>query len=390
MMNAYPTLWQKKILWGALTALAIGIIATLAVGFILGLGSVIGFLQPLLIPVAVAGIFAFLLKPLVDRFIRWGLRRPMAVIAVFASVFLPMALIALWVVPEIYHQSAEFAEKLPGYFAQGQAAVAEHIHRAEEWFKLHSPENPYIAPAMEWMQKQLPALPMKVWTFLSGGVQGFLGVAGFLLGMVLVPIYLYYFLINAESIAMHWGDYLPLRASPFKDEVVDCLNEINSYLIAFFRGQIIVTMIDGILIAGGLLAMGLNFALLIGLMVAVLQLIPYLGALLCWIPAVLIAFAQWHDWVHPLIVTVIFLLVFQLEGFYVSPKIVGNAVGLHPMTIIVSVFAWSLLIGGLLGALLAVPLTATLKVLLRRYIWARRMRKIPRADTPTESPPPAA
>jgi predicted PurR-regulated permease PerM len=87
------------------------------------------------------------------------------------------------------------------------------------------------------------------------------------------------------------------------------------------------------------------------------------------------------------LVTGIFFLVFQFEGFVISPKIVGNAVGLHPMTIIVSMFAWTLLIGGLLGALMAVPLTATLKVLLRRYVWEKRLGKIVAASS---SPPPAS
>ena len=197
-----------------------------------------------------------------------------------------------------------------------------------------------------------------------------------------MPIYLYYFLMNAESISQRWGDYLPLRASPFKDEVVDCLNEINSYLIAFFRGQIFVTLIDGALIGIALLCLGLNFALLIGLMVAVLQLVPYLGVTLCWIPAVLIAFAQWQDWQHPAIVTAIFFAVFQFEWFVLAPKIVGKSVGLHPMTIILSMFAWSLLVGGLLGALLAVPLTATLKVLLRRYVWQKQFERPPELKQP--------
>ena len=374
-VKTYPTPWQQKILWGALTAVAIAVSGGLSAYLIIGVGKVLGFLQPLLIPVAVAGIFAYLLNPVVDRFVRWGWRPTTAVLAVFASVFLPLGLIALWIIPEIYHQSAEFAVKLPGYIATGQKEVTAQIERFVAWFNFRYPESPYIPQIMEWVQKQLPALPLKAWRFISGGVQGFLGAAGFLLGLVLVPIYLYYFLINAESISQRWGNYLPLRASPFRDEVVDCLTEINRYLIAFFRGQVVVTMIDGALIGGSLLIMGMNFALLIGLMVAVLQLIPYLGVTLCWIPSVLIAYAQWGDWVHPVWVTVIFFAVFQLEGFVIAPKIVGESVGLHPMTIIVSMFAWSLLIGGLLGALLAVPMTATLKVLLRRYVWQKQFEQ---------------
>ena len=79
-------------------------------------------------------------------------------------------------------------------------------------------------------------------------------------------------------------------------------------------------------------------------------------------------------WLFPLVVSGIFIVVQNLDGLFVTPRIVGESVGLHPLTVIVSVFVWSLLMGGLLGALLAVPMTATLKVLLRRYVWERRFR----------------
>src|SRR5438046_1382671 len=103
--------------------------------------------------------------------------------------------------------------------------------------------------------------------------------------------------------------------------------------------------------------------------------IPYIGIVLCWIPAVLIAVAQWGDLTHPLLVTAIFILVQNLEALFIAPRIVGNSVGLHPMTVIVSIFIWGLLIGGLLGPILAVPLTAAVKVLLARYVWGRRLRE---------------
>jgi len=131
-------------------------------------------------------------------------------------------------------------------------------------------------------------------------------------------------------------------------------------------------MIDGAILAVVLLIMKLKFALVIGLMVAVLQLVPYLGVIICWVPAVLISAVQWQDWQHPLWVTIAFAVVTHLDGLFIAPRIVGESVGLHPVTIIISVFVWSLLIGGPLGALMAVPLTATLKVLLRRYVWQKQ------------------
>ena len=118
----------------------------------------------------------------------------------------------------------------------------------------------------------------------------------------------------------------------------------------------------------------LEFSLLIGLMVGLLGLIPYLGMMVCWIPAVIIAAAQFGDWWHPVLVTIIFIGANNLDGMVIAPKIVGDSVGLHPLTVIISVLAWSLILGALLGALLAVPLTATLKVVLKRYFWDRPPR----------------
>src|SRR5947208_15961520 len=120
---------------------------------------------------------------------------------------------------------------------------------------------------------------------------------------------------------------------------------------------------------------GLNFAPVIGVLVVILTMVPYIGIIICWVPAVLIAAFQWGDWTHPMIVTGIFILIQNLEGIFYAPRIVGNYVGLHPMTVIVSIFLWGLIIGGLLGPILAVPLTATLKVLLARYVWGRSLRQ---------------
>jgi len=387
--RSYPTRWQKKILWSALTGLAITFLGTLGVCLVLGMGKVLGFLQPILIPVAIAGILAYLLNPLVDKMTRRGINRTMAVIYVFALVFLPLVGLMSWLIPQAYHQSLELADQAPAFVERGRTMITDFVTR----FQLRFGDNPWVAQGIEWLQAQLPLLPPKIWSFISGGLQGFLGAFGFLLGMIVVPIYLFFFLLNAGTISRNWGHYLPLRSSSFKDEVVDCLTEINNYLIAFFRGQIIVTMIDGAILGIVLLFMGVKFALLIGLMVAIFQLVPYVGIILCWIPAALITAVQFQaadkSLEMVLWVTLVFVIVTNLDGLLIAPRIVGSSVGLHPMTIIVSVFAWSLLVGGLLGALLAVPLTATLKVLLRRYVWERQFGDSSAPENPPEKEIPA-
>ncbi len=225
------------------------------------------------------------------------------------------------------------------------------------------------------LERYLPTLADKIWNIVKKSIGGFLGVTGFLLSLIMVPIYLFFLLKERPRIEKRWKDYLPLRASPLKDEIAAALSEINNYTIAYFRGQLLVCLVDGTLIGSILTLYGLNFAPLIGLLVVILTMIPYIGIVICWAPAVLIAAFQWGDWTHPLIVTVIFIVVQNLEGMFYAPRIVGKSVGLHPMTVIVSIFVWGLLIGGLLGPILAVPLTATIKVLLTRYVWGPRLRE---------------
>jgi predicted PurR-regulated permease PerM len=428
-MAQYPTVWQKKTMWAALTALFIVFLAVIVASVVWLAANLISFLQPILIPVAIAGILAYLLDPLVTRMSANGMGRTKAVVLLFTIVFLSLGALIAWLFPVISMQSANFTKDLPSYTDKARDRVVDIIYRYDRAFGvtgqprgkseatspvqaffrwvLRPTPSPKPAPAAHaspppeevrsadteqptladrqriqaWVEKQvpnleaqLPTLSAKLWEILKKSIGGFLGVTGFLLSLVMVPIYLFFFLKERPRIEQRWKDYLPLRASPLKDEVAEVLSQINNYIIAYFRGQLLVCLVDGILIGSILTLFGLNFAPLIGALVVVLTMIPYIGIVVCWVPAVLIAAAQYGDWYHPLWVTIIFIVVQNLEGMFYAPRIVGNSVGLHPVTVIVSIFVWGLLIGGLLGPILAVPLTATLKVLLARYVWGQRLR----------------
>jgi len=437
-MNEYPTPWQRKTMWAALTALFIVFLIVIVSAAIWVGASVLSFLQPILIPVAIAGILTYLLDPLVTKMSRGTLGRTKAVALLFAIVFFAMGGLLAWLVPLISIQSVNFARQVPAYTERARDRIVDLIYRFDQTFGLlggqhgKSPSSSFanwligpaspsshsqptaapaapkggaspeaISPATEtiapnpskpttaerqriqaWVEKQMPnlqrALPTlmeKFWDILKKSIGGFLGVAGFLLSLILVPIYLFFLLKEKPRIEKRWKDYLPLRASPLKDEVAELLLEINKYVTAYFRGQLLVCLVDGILIGTALTIIGLNFAPLIGAIVVILTMIPYIGIIICWVPAVLIAAFQWGDWTHPIIVTLIFIVIQNLEGIFYAPRIVGNYVGLHPMTVIVSIFVWGLVIGGVLGPLLAVPLTATIKVLLARYVWGPRLRE---------------
>jgi predicted PurR-regulated permease PerM len=205
-----------------------------------------------------------------------------------------------------------------------------------------------------------------VWLF--GHVASWFGI---LAGLALIPVYTFYFLLEKRGISSRWTDYLPVSDSSFKTELVFILNSINNYLIAFFRGQVLVAICDGILYGIGFLIIGLPYALLIGASAIVLTIIPFLGAIIICLTALMIALVQYGDWLHPLLVLAVFAIVQTLEGLVISPKIMGGRVGLHPVTIIIAVMAGTTLLGGLLGGILAIPLTAVLRVVMFRYVWKR-------------------
>lgn len=382
-MNSSP--FQHKLWSSALTALSLAALALVIAGAGWVLAHAIGVVQPVLIPIAVAWILAYLLDPVVNWLEARRVGRTWAVAIVFLVFFACLIGILIWVAPTLWRQITTLIQNFPGYMDKLQELVNDTltwIQGFSEWDPFPKTDGDKEATAalttytkqliddgLVAVQHQLPAAAAATGRFVQQNIGGVLGAAGTLLSLVLVPIFLFFFLKEARVIADNWHRYLPIRQSAFKTELVSVLKEINSYLINFFRGQFLVSMIDGAITAVALLILGLDFAIVIGLMVGFLGLIPYLGVTISWIPAVIIAAAQFGDWFHPLLVTIIFLAVNNLDGMFIAPKIVGDSVGLHPLTVIISVIAWSLILGGLIGALLAVPLTATLKVLMKRYFW---------------------
>jgi predicted PurR-regulated permease PerM len=460
----YPSEFQQRMLWRAITAVSMLAVAAVAVYSIWVAAEVLNFLQPVLVPIAFAGILAYLLEPIVKRLTVRGTPRFRAMMLVWLGFHGTMLLLILSVaVPTIRSGSEYLKTAKPGQLAASVSNfVTETMDGVDRFVDglsgkkegVEPPPEPVEIPTTHTVQRdetvaaiafrygvtvgdlekantgrkvepgvilQLPpgaqspggdvgkkhswaraklsawltvngeAIAAKVTGGLTQSFQGIVGLFGYLVGFILVPLYLYYFLKESAAIKKGWSDYVPLRASKFKAELVDCLNEINGYLIAFFRGQMLVSMIDGLFVGICLSLLGLPYAMLIGVFVALLGLIPYVGNLLCWLAAVLISIGHFGKvgpdgellntlwgikkvWAYPLIVSAVFIIVQQINSLVTAPRIVGDAVGLHPLTVIFSVLFWSLLIGGLLGALLAVPLTASLKVIFRRYIWERRVQ----------------
>lgn len=440
----YPTRFQQKTLWSAATGLAILTLGSLLVGLVWMIGKIFGFLQPVLVPLIVAGIIAYLLDPVVRILEKRGLSRLWSVVSVFLATLVIITLLVAAVIPAIQGGRTFFREVFSEPVTAAKSEIVELAEPADPAAEDESPnekvlltadEAPDLAPALArslhnlrqkykdgpigWLLTETTdggepspyangsrtpdSLDFfwrsRVWRMLHENQEEILGtgkkwlsigsskivsVLGLVLGMIMVPIYLFFFLKDSVSIRDHWHEYVPLRASRFKTELVSTLQEINGYLISFFRGQVVVGVIDGILVGIALFFFDLPYALLIGVFMAILGIIPYIGNILCLIPACIIAYLHAENgsapfdlepWPYVGFVVLIFAGVQQINSLFTAPKIVGDSVGLHPLTVIFSMLFWSLVLGGFVGALLAVPLTAAVKVIFRRYFWEKTMRE---------------
>src|SRR3954463_5389273 len=407
-----PTENQARIVWMALTAFAIALLIALICAFVWGLGEVLHVLSPVLWPLAIAGILAYLLDPVVDFLEHRNVSRGKAIIIVFVMCLVVLAGFLASVIPRLVSETETLISDLPKYSQTVQDDIAKWISQRpflDEWREKFFPsrqtgtnapapstnvppdtQEPSIGPAPRPPQPSLQTRETAWANKISESVLGWLGKmlpllgawvlaqvsrvaswAGTIVGLAMVPVFTYYFLQEKTAIQRGWTNYLPLQESRLKDELVFVLNAINNYLIVFFRGQVLIAFCDAALLVSGFLLLGLNYAVLFGLVAGLLSMVPYLGTIVTIVPIIILSAVQFHDLLHPLMVIAIFGIVHAIEGFIVAPKIMGDRVGLHPLTIIVAVLIGTTLLGGILGGILAIPVTAALRVVMFRYIWKK-------------------
>lgn len=376
-----PSEKQAQVIWISVTTLAVAVLLGAVGASFWALGLLLNKLASLILPLAIAGIVACLLDPVVDLLEqRMKIPRIRAILMVF---FIGVALVLLLlgtVVPELVVQANKLVTDLP-------ADADKFRVRFSEWLA----DSPMGQKAKEaWdqevgvkVQQALKDFVPLVSGWLVDHLGDFTSWLSYAVGLALVPVYLFYFLLEKTGIQSNWTDYLPIRESRAKEELVFMLSAINDCVIVFFRGQILVSLCSGTLLGLGWLLIGkLNYAILLGAVASIICILPYVGAIITLCAALILAGVQYGDGYHILAVLGVFAFVQAAEGLFYSPRILGNRVGLHPLSIIISVMAGTKLIGGILGGLLAIPLTAALRAIMLRYVWKKRE---PVASAPDQS-----
>ena len=367
-----PTEQQARWLWHSLTALAIGVLVAMALFMIWGGAWLASKLSAVLIPLAAGAIIACLLDPLVvileERKIQaWGVLLVLLIIGSVLAWFVDL--------PFLVVEINDFIKNLPLHLSKLQQYWETQIKHLNENLAASGWGDRVKIAWDQGVSDSLQQWGNNAFAFVSSWLLGhlsrILSLGSFIVGILLVPVYTYYFLVEREAITLRWKNYVPLWESKAKEEAIWFLNTVSESMVVFFRGQVLVALCEGTLLTIGFLFIGMKYAFLIGAVAGIFSIIPYLGIALSIIPAVLLALAQFGTWTEPLLVVTVYVAVHLFDGYIVFPKIIGDRVGMHPAIIIVAVLIGATLMGGILGAILAIPVTAVLRALMFRYVWMR-------------------
>jgi predicted PurR-regulated permease PerM len=350
---------QRRLVGFAAAFTALLLIVAGLIAALVGLGWLVGFFSGVLWPLAVAGVLAMVLRPVVALFERrLKLRRLSAVILFYALFLLTAAAILTQLVPPLVSQLIDLLDYVTKVAADPVRYLAE---RHPDWtdFVRRQMANPVIQRLAEQLTRDAQALGGAILPSLRAAGGGVLGAMTALTHVAMVPVYLFFFLLSRGWDLDRLGAHLPFLGPDLREDVLFLLHEFVAIVESFFRGQLIIGLIMGVLLAIGFSVIGLNFGLFIGLALGVLNIVPYLGTILGLAGALPLAFL--HDgggWTLVGLVLLVKVIVQAIEGWFLTPKIMGERTGLHPVAIMVAIFFWGTAFGGVLGMLLAIPLTA--------------------------------
>jgi len=314
-------------------------------------------LSPILLPFVLGMAIAYVLDPLANWLSKRGMSRLLAALVILGGFVVALALLLLLITPILSSQFTAFIENAPAYAVRLQAMVSDPSH---PWIKRIVGDNLVgagrsVGDVLNQAVGYLSRIVASLWT------KGQALISIFSLAII-TPVVAFYLICDWDRMLLALDRLVPLT----QREMVHSLgHEIDATISAYVRGQSGVCLILGSYYSVGLTLAGLSFGVLIGVISGLISFIPYVGSLTALVLSLTVALAQFFpDWTAVLVVAGIVLVGQFLEGYVLSPKLVGHSVGLHPVWLMFALFAFGYLFG-FVGLLLAVPLAAAAGVLIR-------------------------
>lgn len=331
-------------------------------------------LSPILTPFVAAALLAYLSDPLVDRLESWKLSRTLSVTVVFLTIFLLLLLFFLFLVPVLETQIKLFINQVPRYLDWIVNVLGPYLHQkfGVDTSVLEVEQIKKVI-ALHW--KETGGLIRNAIQTISNS--GFV-VLGWIANLALIPIITFYLLRDWDRMVAYVDDLLPRSIEPLMAKLA---RESDEVLGAFLRGQLLVMLALAIFYSIGLSLVGLEFALLIGLIAGLVSFVPYLGLIVGVVIAGIAILFQTQDIFALFWVLAVFGIAQMLEGTILTPLLVGERIGLHPVTVIFAILAGGQLFG-FFGVLLALPVAAVLAVIMRHIHSTYKQSHIYSIDKP--------
>jgi len=373
-----PSAAQKRILWTSLTGVAVAVLLAVSALAFMAFLQLLSWSYPLLLPLGLSVLVALVCKPVVDFLEARGLPRMPSTLAVCGLLVALFIVFWAFILPTIFNETRSLVHDMPSMI---ENAKTQLLKQTSDTWQVH-----------DWLETNLPIFQQDLPKYAAVAISHILAPVGsafgFILGFGFVPIYVFYFIADQDHLARHWHEFVPFRPGRLRDEAIAVTTECSQVLVNYLRGQIIVAAVNGLLTFVGLTIIDVPYSLVLGIIAGALSIVPFLGIICSILPALILAFTSagedatmmhllpQNTWilVKPLLVLVVFALVQMSESMFVSPRVQSHSTGLHPLVIILGILIWSMLLPGLLGPIVAVPLTCAIVVLLRRYVW----RDVPR------------
>ncbi len=322
-------------------------------------GFLLYLLAPILLPFISGALLAYLGDPIVDRLEKWNISRTLSVVIVFLVLFLLLVPFFFFLIPLLESQVKLLVTKLPGYIDWLMVNLEPTLQKT---FGINIP-----ALEVEQLKSSLTDQFANMGGFFKGLVRTVSHsgavVAGWAANLFLIPVITFYLLRDWDRLVDYIHDLLPRNIEP----TVSLLSKQSDEVLgAFLRGQMLVMLALGTIYAIGLKLVGLEFSLLIGMLAGLLSFIPYMGLIVGIIVAGSAVLLQTHDPSNILWVALVFGVAQMIEGMLLTPLLVGDRIGLHPVAVIFSVLAGGQLFG-FFGILLALPVFAVLAVIMRYF-----------------------
>lgn len=324
---------------------------------IIATGLLVYLLAPVITPFLTGALLAYLGDPLADRLEARNLSRTLSVIIVFVIIFLVVLLIPVVLLPLIQQQFSALAANFPKYIDWVQQNVVPFLSQT---FNLDSSlfDTATLKQSIVNSWREVGGIAGNV---VSGITKSGVVLLAWLANLVLVPVVTFYLLRDWDVLMERIRQLLPRKIEP---TVVKLSRECDEVLGQFLRGQLTVMVALGFVYSVGLWIVGLDLALLVGMTAGLVSFVPYLGFIVGIVFAGIAAIMQFGDVTYLLYVAIVFGIGQALEGMLLTPLLVGDKIGLHPVAVIFAVMAGGQLFG-FVGILLALPVAAVIVVLLR-------------------------